>query len=311
MSNTSSSPILISQNVQALISEIIQNSPLHRKFLEGAIANITKDDLKNLDLYIQFCNKNGLTTEYLSECYMTIVMDTLEEQIYFKKHKKYRNSSFDDVANHVYFDKEYMSKYMYGLAITGYFWPNHTAMYRFFQDTVPKDKGGQYLEIGPGHGSYMMQALNLCRYDDFTGIDISKTSIELTKSILEHFCPDQNGKYHLECMDFLDADLPYKKFDAIVMGEVLEHVERPEAFLKRIHEMANKDSYIFITTCVNAPAIDHIYLYNTVAEVEAMFKESGLSIVRPLILPYENKTLKECEDNFLSINVAYALTRLT
>ena len=77
------------------------------------------------------------------------------------------------------------------------------------------------------------------------------------------------------------------------MGEVLEHVEQPEVFLRRIAELAKDDGYIFITTCINAPAVDHIYLWRTTDELEDMITASGLSIVEPLRLPYEGKSLEE------------------
>jgi 2-polyprenyl-3-methyl-5-hydroxy-6-metoxy-1,4-benzoquinol methylase len=92
------------------------------------------------------------------------------------------------------------------------------------------------------------------------------------------------------------------------MGEVLEHVEQPELFLRRIAELAADDAFIFITTCINAPAVDHIYLWRTTDELEDMIRDSGLSIVEPLRLPYEGKTLEESRDQQLPINVAYVLS---
>lgn len=304
-----SDDISSSDKTKKLISIIVEKNRLHKKFLESSLSKATHEEVKDLNLYLDFCENIGLNLEYLSECYLTIVEDTLEEQIYFRKHKKYRYASFQDVANHVYFDPDYMSKYMYGLAITGYFWPNHLEMYRFFQNTIPRSRNGQYLEIGPGHGSYMMRAIKNCSYENFTGIDISETSIDLTSKIIKYFCPDIKKKYSLECIDFIKAKLPHNKYEAVIMGEVLEHVEQPDIFLKKIRDIASEDAYIFITTCVNAPAIDHIYLYNSVCEVETMIKDCGLFIHNSLILPYEGKTVEECEEKLLSVNVAYVLKK--
>jgi hypothetical protein len=93
------------------------------------------------------------------------------------------------------------------------------------------------------------------------------------------------------------------------MGEVLEHVERPELFLRRIAELAKDDAYVFITTCVNAPAVDHIFLWRTTDELEDMIIRSGLRIVQPLRLPYQGKTLEESREQSLPINVAYVLAK--
>jgi 2-polyprenyl-3-methyl-5-hydroxy-6-metoxy-1,4-benzoquinol methylase len=296
-------------NIERLAGAILSQNPMHRSFMTSALANVTAEELAHLDRYIDFCLRRGLTVDYLAECYLTVVGDTLREQIYFQKHKKYRYSSFDEVAKGVYFNDEYMSFYMYGLALTSFLWPNHLAMFRFFRDTLPKAKEGSYLEIGPGHGYFLMTAMELSSYASFTGIDISETSIAQTRALLEHFGKGGGRGLDLRCMDFLQCDLPEKSFDAVVMGEVLEHVEQPELFLKQIFRIAKDDGYIFVTTCINAPAVDHIYLFKDPAQLAALFAGCGLRIKSELIRPYEGKTLEQSLEQKLAINVAYVLEK--
>ena len=297
-------------NVQTLIDNILEANPMHRKFLDHSMADIQEEELHHLDRYLSFCTEQGLTLSYMAESYLTIVEDTLREQIYFMKHKNYRHSSYQDVANDVYHNDEYMNRYMYGLAMTAFLWPNHLGMARFFNETLPRDRKGHYLEIGPGHGYYIMSAMQSAAFDHFTGIDISESSIKQSRSIIDYFAPECKDRYALRCMDFLDANnLEENSFDSIVMGEVLEHVETPDIFLQRIASLAKKDAFIFITTCVNAPAIDHIYLWRTTADLEEMIEDNGLKITKPLRLPYEGKTLEESEAEDLAINVAYVLEK--
>jgi len=112
-------------------------------------------------------------------------------------------------------------------------------------------------------------------------------------------------------MDFLEAkELEAGTYDAIIMGEVLEHVEQPDVFLKRIAELAKDDAYIYVTTCINAPAVDHIFLWRSTDELEKMIEGTGLKIKTPLRLPYEGKTLEESQAAELSINVAYVLEKV-
>ncbi|NQZ13240.1 MAG: class I SAM-dependent methyltransferase [Alphaproteobacteria bacterium] len=297
-------------NVATLIDIILEENPMHTSFIDGALKHVSDEELATLDKYLDFCQSKGQNLPYMADSYLTIVGDTFKEQIYFMKHKEYRHKTYADVAGHVYDDEDYMNKYMYGLAITSFLWPNHLDMGRLFVETVPRDRGGKYLDIGPGHGYYLMKAMELGSFDEFLGIDISEASIKQTGAILDHFKPEFKDKFELRLMDFLDAtELEAGSFDAIVMGEVLEHVEQPDVFLKRIAELSKDDGYIYITTCINAPAVDHIYLWRTTDELEKMIEGTGLKIKTPLRLPYEGKTLEESQEQDLSINVAYVLEK--
>ena len=294
--------------VDGLVERIVEQFPVHRAFLEQAIAGATPDERERLGGYLSYCLGKGLTLDYLAECYLTILGDTIDEQLYFREEGHYRHSTFAEVAESVYHDRDYMDRYMYGLAITTFLWPNHVAMARFLRRTMPRDKTGRYLEVGPGHGFLLLSAMELGSFDEFLGIDLSAASVAQTQSIVDHFHPGAPARVELQ--DFLEADgLVPGSFDAIVMGEVLEHVEAPEVFLRRIAELARNDAYIFVTTCINAPAVDHIYLWRTTDELERMITDSGLSIVEPLRLPYEGKSLEESRAQDLPINVAYVLTK--
>ena len=113
-----------------------------------------------------------------------------------------------------------------------------------------------------------MTAMERSSFDHFIGVDISETSIARTSALIE--CFGQGGKksFDLRCMDFLECDLPEAGFDAVVMGEVLEHVERPDVFLEQIARIAKKGGHIFVTTCINATAVDHIFLFKDTQQLE-------------------------------------------
>ena len=93
------------------------------------------------------------------------------------------------------------------------------------------------------------------------------------------------------------------------MGEVLEHVEQPEVFLRRIAELAKDDAFIFITTCINAPAVDHIYLWRTTDELEEMIEASGLVDRRAAATALRRQVARGVPRGALPINVAYVLAK--
>jgi hypothetical protein len=119
-----------------LADNIVEINPLQRAFIAESMADIRDDELQDLDAYICFAESSGVNSAYLAASYDLIVKDTLREQIYFQRHGRYRYSTFDEVAGSVYFNHEYMRKYMHGLALTAYLWPNHRSLHRYFVDSI-------------------------------------------------------------------------------------------------------------------------------------------------------------------------------
>jgi len=132
--------------VQRLAEEILVGNPTHRNFVGSSIRGMDCESRHELLTYIGYCTSRGLSLHYLAECYNRVTIDTIIEQIYFRRHGKYRCSRFEEVADRVYFDDEYMKKYMYGLALTSFLWPNHAALHKFFVASFPKGLGGTYLK---------------------------------------------------------------------------------------------------------------------------------------------------------------------
>lgn len=289
--------------LEALVAEIIQNNKLQSRFIARSLEELNKEELFMLNTYLYYVLENGMSIPYLAECYNLIVKDTLREQIYFQKNRKYRFTSFEDVSSSVYFNDRYMRMYMHGLALTYFFWPNHRNINRWFIKNLPRDKSGYYLEIGPGHGFSFMMAMKYGLFNYYTGIDISPTSAELSKSILAHQQFENSNNYTIITADFLSINNS-EKYDAIIMGEVLEHVEKPELFLTKIHTLANKNAFIFITTAINSPAIDHIYHFKSVDSVVNMVNQCGFKIKDQLILPYSNMSIEDSLSKEMPINIA-------
>lgn len=293
--------------VDELLGEIVRINPLQKNFIASSLDDATPSDFEELANYIGYCQQRSMDIPYLAGCYDVIVKDTLREQLYFQRHKRYRYSTFAEVADSVYFDDAYMSQYMHGLAITAWLWPNHREMHRYFASVIPTGVQGSYLEIGPGHGVYMMTAMQRASYEHFEGIDLSPTSVALTTGLLESHNLPGGPSWEIYCSDFLEDELHQDKYDAIVMGEVLEHVEQPLVFLKKIRELASDDTFIFITTPINAPAVDHIYLFESLRDIEELVEEAGLSVQASKMISYPGKSVEDSVAECLPINVALVL----
>lgn len=295
--------------VDQIKSLILEKMKTHRKFLDEAIGSLSEGERAEFNEYCKFCVGQDLSLDYLADCYCTIVSDTLMEQIRFQRHGKYSNTSFAEVEKAVYGNAEYMDKYMYGLALTAFLWPNHRALHDFFDVSLPKDRPGRYLEVGPGHGYFFLKAMRHSSYDTFEALDVSKTSVEQTKSIVGHFEPEKARQVQYRREDFITSNDLSPGYDAIVMGEVLEHIEDPQLFMNRLYELVRPGGFVFMTTCCNSPAIDHISLFDNAQQVDDICTAAGFEISDKLYVPYLGKTLEEAEAARLAVNVGYNLVR--
>lgn len=295
--------------VDDFASMVTAANPLHTSFITRSLKSMRDDTRAELTAYLDYCRSVGLSLDYLVDSYNTIVSDTFREEMFFRENKRYRWSRFDELADSVYFDEAYMRKYMYGLAITAFLWPNHTALHDFFIRTFPRGQNGNYLEIGPGHGYYFMQSARLGNFERLLGVDISAASVALTRDIVRYYEIEKKCRAEVVQTDFLNFQKEDQEYSCIVMGEVLEHVEDPKLFLSTIARLSGPSTHIFVTTCMNAPAVDHISLFRTGRDVEDIIASSGLQMVEACYVPYVGKTLAECEKHDLAVNVGYVLRK--
>ena len=220
-----------------------------------------------------------------------MIGDFNEEMLDFMRTGKYRNTSFDAVNKAMYNNPDVMVSHMHGLLLSQFLWKHHYDVYQYFKNGIQKYLPVQsYLEIGAGHGLYFEAAMGKIGDDcTFEALDISETSLELTKSLIK----SDQVIYHLKnVFDYTDED---EKKDFITMGEVLEHVEDPLALLTKIKSLIKPEGTIFITTPTNAPSIDHIYLFNNVQEIRDLINEAGLEIVDERYFVSEDIDLEKAE----------------
>ena len=295
-------------SVDDLFHAIVQLNPMQKKFVESSWKNLTCAEQNELQLYLQYSLSTGLTIAEMAKAYDVIVKDTFKEQMYFKRHSRYRYSRYDEVARDVYQNPGYMNYYMVGLAISGYLWPNHVELHRFYQHWLTEDHTGHYLEIGPGHGYYFMQAARTGKFTHYQGVDISPSSVELTHNIMSSNIYGPFNNYSVDLADFFTWDQA-QHYDFIVMAEVLEHVENPQDFLNRIRDLLTDDGKAYINTCINTPAIDHIFLYPNVESIQQQVKLAGLESIDQTVIPYANLTIEESMAQKLPVNVAMVLKK--
>lgn len=112
---------------------------------------------------------------------------------------------------------------------------DHSESIRFFKEYV---KEGNFLEIGCATGSLLVQLRD--KGFNVTGVEISEFAAKTGRE-----------KYGLEIInssftnELIGNELPLNHFDAIYLGDVLEHFTNPIEALENIYKILKKGGYVF------------------------------------------------------------------
>jgi ubiquinone/menaquinone biosynthesis C-methylase UbiE len=260
--------------------------------------------------YVGYLNRQGVPIESAVDSYLGLCADTLKCQIQFSKTGKYPTNSQSSAVEKVYNNEAVMMPYMIGLGISQFLWETHYRMYSFFSRYLKMNGDGikSYLEIGPGHGLFLKKAIECIPVSaKISVVDISPISIKIVQSIIDYFSVGKSIVYH-------NADIfeivPDRQFDFITMGEVLEHVSRPQDLLRKLYQMVAPTGKVFVSTCVNAPAIDHLYHFRNVQEIRDMVESEKLTIEDELVLPVEDLPMDEIVSKKITINYCAIIKRV-
>jgi 2-polyprenyl-3-methyl-5-hydroxy-6-metoxy-1,4-benzoquinol methylase len=275
---------------QYILSEIERVNPLHGKKIK---VNLASFDERYFELSSSFYEKYGtvlkldkMTIKDAIDCYLRMIANMNMESVDFFRSGKYSSTSFEEVKIRVYDNPEIMVDYLHGLLLSQFLWKHHYGLFCFFLDKLCsyKEISKSYLEIGAGHGLFLSQVLKQFNQDTlFSVVDISQTAIEFAQKFTN------DDRVSFTTRNVFEYEPPMK-FDFITMGEVLEHVENPMRLLLKVRDLLSEDGVAFISTPTNAPAIDHIYLFESVEEIQSLIHDAGFEI--------------ESEKSFLSEDVS-------
>ncbi len=289
-------------NLNALFEDQLKVFPRHEQFLRKRFSNVSNQDLSFIEMLakdISLLANNNIET--FCENYKWFSREITRESLYFNKYKSYRYKKFSEVNELVYSDESYMDKYNDGLLISFLWWENHTRSLKFYYEKyIPLLKNlNSHLEIGPGHGIYLSYTSNQNPNINLEAWDISSESIKKTSRCLKILNPNDTAK--LTSQDLFIADTE-KKYDSILMSEVLEHLEEPKEALKILWNLLNTDGLLFINMPVNSPAIDHIFNLPSPEDVVNLIISCGFEVIESKFEPSTNTTLEFSRQNNLNIN---------
>lgn len=293
------------EELSQIVELIFSNNPLQKKRITKFFSS-KKDEVfwlfcdnlsktLNTKLLISEKDKDKAAAAYIKMC-----KDFLSEQIKFKRTGEYSCLDASDANTNVYSDPEVMRYYMVGLLLSYMFWPNHYELFQFYRENLPVNRIENYLEVGVGHGLFTSTMLSHQQNVKPTIVDISETSINTAIEVMRCFDID-TSEINFVHNDYLDTEFN-DKFDFIIMGEVLEHVNDAPLFMQKTKKLLKPDGTIYLSTCANSPALDHVYRFHNVQEMRDIITNNGFSIVKDLALPSEDIPEQDWEKELVTIN---------
>lgn len=251
------------------------------------------------------------TLEKVVDGYVYYTNAVIEETKYFHEHDDYRYHSFAEVDRNVYANKENMTLYMLGLSLTEYLWETVLRIHRFFEAVLQDAKGENYLEIGPGHGKYFCEAYNLGRFKKYVAIDVSPTAIAMTEQYMQSHKNDRGGVYELICQDATQLDSEERKYDFVVLQEVLEHLENPLEMLKTTAKLLSAEGTAYLLMPICAPSPQHIFLFQNRKHVQSLIQQADLEIIKEDYITVNRVSVETAEEKRMPIDACLLVRKRT
>lgn len=292
------------KSLQQLASQQILAAPDQEKFFKKRFENLPDDQMAAMNELASHIEKliAEAPGDFFAD-YVWLCEEQLKEELYFRRHHKYRLSTFEEAYREVYSNKEYMTRYMNGLLMTQLWWANHFEIIDYYRNAflATNQPGYNHLEIGPGHGLFIYLAAADPNHGSVTGWDISETSIASTQSALKTLGLKTLPKLELQNL----FENPEGQYDSIVFSEVLEHMDEPRRALSVIRSILAPTGRLFLNMPINSPAPDHLFNMESPEALEEFIKTVGFEIEDRAYFPATNQSLELARKKKLTISCGF------
>lgn len=289
--------------ITTVVEAILAAWPEHRRYLESRFADDDEAFLGRTEQFAQLAltRLQEDLPRYIAD-YRWMCDEFWKEEYFFQREGRYRLSTFEEAYREVYSNADYMRRYVHGILVSQIVWTPHARAFDLFRTRflTAISPGTSYLEIGPGHGFFLAFASREAAIDRMEAWDVSPSSVAEAKDALARL--GVTRQIDIIEQDVLAAPARHDEFDAAVISEVLEHLERPDLALRSLHAALKPGGRIFINVPINSAAPDHIYLWRSPEELWEFVAAQGFEIDETHDLPQTGASLERARKFRLNVN---------
>ena len=289
--------------ISKVVNTLMADWPEHARYIESRFKDDTADFLQRTEEFASLA-LTGMQDDLPLYCsdYRWMCEEFWKEEFHFRREGSYRLSTFEEAYREVYSNADYMSRYVRGILISQIIWDPHARAFDIFRTKFLTGigAGASYLEVGPGHGFFLAFASRVDNIAHMEAWDVSPSSIAEAKQALSRL--GVTREISIIEQDVLVAPARHNEFDAAVISEVLEHLERPDLALQSLCAALKPGGRIFINAPINSPAPDHIYLWRSPKEFSDFVKAQGFEIEEAYDLPQTGVKLERALKLDLSVS---------
>lgn len=225
-----------------------------------------------------------LGSEYIDtliQGYCVFVLGVNKSQARYEKEMHYQYASFSDVYRNAYSSENFMRYYHWGVFVTTFGWRHHLLLYSLYKEKFLSRLSGRLkaqtlLDLGCGSGVWHLFACNHIPDLVVSGVDISPTSISISKTTASILGLADRIDYI--CSDALLFNLEVPA-DAAVSCFLMEHLERPDKLLFNMARNMKSDGLAFVTCALTAAECDHIFEFKHESEPISMAEAAGFRLL--------------------------------
>jgi 2-polyprenyl-3-methyl-5-hydroxy-6-metoxy-1,4-benzoquinol methylase len=287
-------------SIGTLVTAVLRVWPKHKRYIDKTFKGRSHQVMSDCDQLSAAIIRMAETVPggliQISEDYKYFSENVImQEQFYFQINGEYSTKTFAEANEKYYSNSVFMRQYANCLALSTVLWENHANVFSAFMNDYLPGLGPdcRLMEIGPAHGFALYFAAVRPNVVSLTGWDVSPTAIDHTRQVLDTLGIQKT--VNLKVQDLFKSGSPPADggFDAIVIGEVIEHLEDPRLALRSVAQWLNPGGRMWLTTPVNSPFPDHIYLFRKIEEVHELVRECGFEIIQHKEFPVSGMTIEE------------------